>query len=57
MLQRFGVGSVCTFVMSVPETLGDLTFINIWHDNSGKGNDASWFLNKIIVEDLQTKKR
>jgi hypothetical protein len=26
----------------------------IWHDNSGKGSSASWFLTYVIVRDLQT---
>ncbi len=28
--------------------------MRIWHDNSGKGNRASWFLKYILVRDLQT---
>ena len=28
--------------------------MKIWHDNSGKGNNASWYLKKVIVNDLQT---
>jgi polycystin 1L2 len=35
-------------------SLGLLNYIRIWHDNSGKGSSASWFLKYIIVEDLQT---
>ena len=35
--------------------LGDLSFLRIWHDNSGKGNNASWFLKYIIVHDMQTR--
>jgi hypothetical protein len=26
----------------------------VWHDNSGKGSSASWFLTYVIVRDLQT---
>jgi hypothetical protein len=37
--------------------LGNLTYLKIWHDNSGKGDKASWFLNHIIVHDLQTKEK
>lgn len=37
--------------------MGSLTFLKIWHDNSGKGEKASWFLNHIIVHDLQTKEK
>jgi hypothetical protein len=31
--------------------------MKIWHDNSGSGDDASWFLKYIIVYDLQTKEK
>uniref|UniRef100_K1QYG6 Polycystic kidney disease protein 1-like 2 n=1 Tax=Magallana gigas TaxID=29159 RepID=K1QYG6_MAGGI len=53
----FETGSVFTYVMTVQDSLGDLTFLNIWHDNSGKGGDASWNLIKVVVEDAHTGKR
>jgi polycystin 1L2 len=31
--------------------------MKIWHDNSGKGDFASWFLKYIIVHDLQTREK
>ena len=31
--------------------------MRIWHDNSGKGDQASWFLKYIIVHDLQTREK
>ena len=31
--------------------------MKIWHDNSGSGDDASWYLKYIIVYDLQTKEK
>ena len=31
--------------------------MKIWHDNSGKGDEASWFLKFIIVHDLQTREK
>jgi polycystin 1L2 len=31
--------------------------MKIWHDNSGKGDKASWFLKYIIVKDLQTREK
>ena len=37
--------------------MGDLNYIKIWHDNSGKGSMASWYLNHIIVHDLQTREK
>ena len=38
-------------------TLGSLSYMKIWHDNSGKGDLASWFLKYVIVHDLQTRKK
>jgi hypothetical protein len=35
-------------------SLGPLNYIRIWHDNSGSGASASWFLKYIIIRDLQT---
>jgi polycystin 1L2 len=31
--------------------------MKIWHDNSGKGDNASWYLKHVIVNDLQTNER
>jgi len=31
--------------------------MKIWHDNSGHGDKASWFLKFIIVTDLQTREK
>ncbi|CAC5388020.1 PKD1L2 [Mytilus coruscus] len=53
----FGVGSIRKFVMSVPKQIHDPTVLKIWHDNSGQGNSASWYLNKIMLEDVQTSER
>ena len=51
IFQRAGIDA---FVVSVPKSLGRLSYLRIWHDNSGKGNSASWFLKYVIVRDLQT---
>ncbi|XP_060073663.1 polycystin-1-like protein 2 [Ylistrum balloti] len=53
----FPTGSVRTFIMGTFESLGNLQYIRIWHDNSGKGNTASWNLHKITIDDLQINKR
>ena len=37
--------------------LGFLNYMKIWHDNSGKGDLASWFLKYIIVHDVQTREK
>ena len=31
--------------------------MKVWHDNSGRGDEASWFLKHIIVRDLQTREK
>jgi PLAT/LH2 domain len=38
-------------------SLGLLNYVRVWHDNSGKGASASWFLKYIIVRDLQTMQK
>lgn len=43
--------------MSVPAKIKDPSVIKIWHDNSGEGNSASWYLDKIVLEDVQTGDR
>ncbi len=37
--------------------MGHLSYLHIWHDNSGKANWGSWFLEEIIINDLQTKQK
>lgn len=37
--------------------LGPLTYLRIWHDNSGKGKHKSWYLDQVQVTDLQTGDR
>ncbi|CAF0882123.1 unnamed protein product [Adineta steineri] len=53
----FQRGGIDSFIMSVPKSLGLLNYIRIWHDNSGEGSSASWFLKYIIVRDLQTMEK
>ena len=55
--QAFTRGSVRNFVMTTDQSLGDPLILRIWHDNSGKGANASWFLDKVVVEDLATSDR
>ncbi|CAF1454324.1 unnamed protein product [Rotaria sp. Silwood1] len=54
ILQRGGIDA---FIMAVPKSLGSLNYIRIWHDNTGHGVSASWFLKYIIVRDLQTMEK
>lgn len=34
--------------------LGNMNYLRIWHDNSGRGSYASWFLSSLVVRDVQT---
>ncbi|XP_063962086.1 polycystin-1-like [Lytechinus pictus] len=52
----FQSGCINSFLMTVPRPLGLLTYVRIWHDNSGAGGQAGWFLSKVSVMDLQTGK-
>ncbi|ESN95043.1 hypothetical protein HELRODRAFT_124863, partial [Helobdella robusta] len=47
-------GGVDSFLMAVPRPLGALNYLRVWHDNSGKGKYASWYVNWILVRDIQT---
>jgi len=31
--------------------------MRIWHDNCGKGKFGGWYLNFVVVRDVQTKER
>jgi hypothetical protein len=53
----FRRGGVDSFVMAVRRPLGNLSHLRVWHDNSAKGDMASWFLKCIIVHDLQTREK
>uniref|UniRef100_A0A8W8NH22 PLAT domain-containing protein n=1 Tax=Magallana gigas TaxID=29159 RepID=A0A8W8NH22_MAGGI len=57
MTKEFSTSSVNKFFFGTTEPLGDLLYLRIWHDNSGPPGYQSWFLGKVIIDDLQTKKR
>ncbi|CAC5412247.1 PKD1L2 [Mytilus coruscus] len=42
------------FMFTSSHHLGDLDSITIWHDNSG--TSPSWFLTRVLVQDLRTNK-
>ena len=54
---------VCSFISMfhrsnssfLDRSLNQLDHLHIWHDNSGEGASASWFLKCLIVKDLQTQ--
>lgn len=37
--------------------LGELIYLRIWHDNAGSGDLQSWYLNKVVIDDVQTHTR
>ncbi|XP_078681615.1 polycystin-1-like protein 2 [Branchiostoma floridae x Branchiostoma belcheri] len=47
-------GECRTFLMTTSYDLGHLQTLHIWHDNSGKGNRDSWYLEKVVVHDLRS---
>ena len=49
----FHRSSVEGFVMTTTKPLGELSYLRIWHDNSGIGDYASWFLTTVIIKDMQ----
>ena len=50
----FSRGKIDMFQIATNDSLGE-TRIKIWHDNTGL--DPAWFVSRIIVRDLQSKKR
>ena len=50
-------GSQDNLLLTTKHSLGKLSRIRLWHDNTGKGKYASWFLNFIVIQDLQTMER
>eukprot|EP00058_Branchiostoma_floridae_P026538 XP_002612029.1 hypothetical protein BRAFLDRAFT_87002 [Branchiostoma floridae] len=47
-------GGSYDFIMPVKQPLGHLELLHIWHDNTGGGDAASWFLREVIIKDMQT---
>ncbi|XP_066504104.1 polycystin-1-like protein 2 [Hoplias malabaricus] len=50
----FEQGGVDLFLLSTPFCLGELQNIKLWHDNSGGHPD--WYLKRVTVQDLQSRK-
>ncbi|RNA30185.1 polycystic kidney disease 1-like 2, partial [Brachionus plicatilis] len=53
----FRRSAIDSFIMAVEQPLGALNYLRIWHDNSGDGDYASWYLKFVIIRDLQTKEK
>ncbi|PFX17783.1 Polycystic kidney disease protein 1-like 2 [Stylophora pistillata] len=45
-------GSVDSFLLTTSETLGELLYIRMWHDNFGK--DPAWFVKQISIREIDT---
>ena len=44
-------------ILLINSSLGNLNYMRIWHDNSGKGAWGSWYLKYVMINDLQTKQQ
>ncbi|XP_066910530.1 polycystin family receptor for egg jelly-like isoform X2 [Clytia hemisphaerica] len=51
--RTFQRSSSDVFVMTTAGSLGDLTYLKVWHDNKGGG----WYLRSLEIIDLQTEER
>ncbi|XDV17483.1 hypothetical protein PO909_023332 [Leuciscus waleckii] len=51
----FERGGVDLFLLTTAFPLGELQSIRLWHDNSG--DHPAWYVNSVMVEDLQTEQR
>lgn len=49
----FERGSVDVFLLATPYPLGEVKNMRLQHDNSG--GRPSWYINKVTIQDLQTK--
>ena len=49
----FARGSLNNFTLTLPSSLGKLTDIRIWHDNTG--SNPAWFLQQVVITDQETE--
>ncbi|XP_028400602.1 uncharacterized protein LOC114523771 [Dendronephthya gigantea] len=52
--QCFQRSAIDTFLISSRDFIGDISYLQIWHDNTGVS--PSWYLDKIVIRDLSDKK-
>ncbi|XP_068716630.1 polycystin-1-like protein 2 [Montipora capricornis] len=45
-------GSVNTVLVTTSETLGELSYIRVWHDNFG--DDPAWYLKQLCIREIAT---
>ena len=51
----FARASINNFIVSLPDSLHSPLMIKLWHDNSGA--HPSWYVNQIIIKDLETDEK
>ena len=51
----FARGSVNNFTLCLPQSLGTLIKIAIWHDNSGRS--PSWYLQQVVILDAENNEK
>ncbi|CAL8240515.1 unnamed protein product [Merluccius merluccius] len=51
----FERGGVDLFLLTTPVSLGRLQTVRLWHNNAG--SDPGWYVNKVVVKDLQTEQK
>ncbi len=54
LLQEHPSGSIYNYVLSTETCLGPLTYLRVWHDNSGNGKNKGWYLDQFMIVDMQT---
>lgn len=50
-------GQSDSFLLAVPRPLGNALYMRVWHDNSGSSEYSSWFLNYVVLRDLQSREK
>ena len=51
----FARASINTFVVSLPDSLHSPIMIKLWHDNSG--SSPSWYVNQVVIKNLETQEK
>lgn len=49
---RLARSSLNSFLVTTSETLGELSYIRVWHDNSGE--DPAWYVKQISIREIAT---
>ncbi|XP_022800006.1 polycystin-1-like [Stylophora pistillata] len=49
---KFGRGEIDQFLLTGPQSLGNIKEIHVWHNNAGRS--PAWYLFRVLIRDLQT---